>query len=154
MKRFAIAAALSVLSTAAFAQHSGGAHKMVMPSDLKWANVPLLPPGAEISVIEGPMNEAAPFTIRLNFPEGLRHSGSFASGDPARDGSLRHVPHGHRRKFDKTKNDGATGAIGTMQPGTNHFAWTDAETICSSTGHAVGRHLCHPRTIRAAPSRR
>ena len=69
MKRFAIAVALSVLSTAAFAQHSGGAHKMVMPSDLKWANVPSLPPGAQISVIEGPMNEAVPFTIRLKFPK-------------------------------------------------------------------------------------
>jgi 3-isopropylmalate/(R)-2-methylmalate dehydratase small subunit len=42
---------------------------MVMPADLKWADVPSLPPGAKITVIEGPMNEAVPFTIRLKFPK-------------------------------------------------------------------------------------
>ena len=48
------------------AQISG--HLMVTPSDLKWADVPSLPPGAKIAVIEGPMSEAVPFTIRLKFP--------------------------------------------------------------------------------------
>ena len=52
----------------AFGQH-GGAHTMVLPSDLKWADVPSLPPGAKIAVIEGPMNQAVPFTIRLKFPK-------------------------------------------------------------------------------------
>ena len=69
MTRLAIAVALSVLASTAYAQHSGGAHKMVMPADLKWAAVPSLPPGAQISVIEGPMNEAVPFTIRLKLPK-------------------------------------------------------------------------------------
>ena len=43
-------------------------HTMVTPSDLKWADVPSLPPGAKIAVIEGPMNEAVPFTARLKLP--------------------------------------------------------------------------------------
>ena len=37
-----------------------GAHIMVSPADLKWADVPSLPPGAKIAVIEGPPTEAVP----------------------------------------------------------------------------------------------
>ena len=40
-------------------------HIMVVPKDLTWADVPSLPPGAKIAVIEGPMNEAKPFTVRF-----------------------------------------------------------------------------------------
>ena len=69
MTRLAIALAFSLVASAASAQHSG-AHKMVMPADLKWGDVPSLPAGAKISVIEGPMNAAVPFTIRLKFPKG------------------------------------------------------------------------------------
>jgi len=96
MKRFAIAAGLCLLASTALAQHSGGAHKMVMPDELKWADVPSLPPGAKISVIEGPMNEAVPFTIRLKFSQGLRDPGAFPSGDRTRDCPVRYVPHGRR----------------------------------------------------------
>ena len=45
-----------------------GAHIMVTPTDLKWADVPSLPAGAKIAVIEGPLTEAVPFTFRLKFP--------------------------------------------------------------------------------------
>jgi hypothetical protein len=43
-------------------------HRMVSPNDLKWSDVPSLPPGAKIAVIEGPISEAVPFTFRLKFP--------------------------------------------------------------------------------------
>src|SRR4051812_24726597 len=62
----AVAVAAALLSPAALAQHAG--HQMVMPPDLKWSDVPSLPPGAKIAVIEGPMSEAVPFTVRLKFP--------------------------------------------------------------------------------------
>lgn len=45
-----------------------GAHLIVMPTDLKWADVPSLPPGAKIAVIEGPPIKAVPFTFRQKFP--------------------------------------------------------------------------------------
>ncbi len=48
------------------AQH--GAHVMITPSELKWSDVPSLPPGATIAVIEGAMNEAVAFTVRISFP--------------------------------------------------------------------------------------
>ncbi len=61
----AIVGSLIALS-ASWAQMSG--HRMITASDLKWDDVPSLPPGAKIAVIEGPMTEAVPFTIRLKFP--------------------------------------------------------------------------------------
>jgi quercetin dioxygenase-like cupin family protein len=47
-------------------------HAMVAPTDLKWTDVPSLPPGAKIAVLEGPMNKAVPFTARLRMPANYR----------------------------------------------------------------------------------
>ncbi len=63
--RFAVAAALvAALGSAA----ADPAHRMIAANDLKWADVPSLPPGAKIAVIEGPMSEAVPFTVRITLP--------------------------------------------------------------------------------------
>src|SRR5438309_6694704 len=62
----ALAAAALFFAASSLAQH--GDHKMVSPSDLKWNDVPSLPPGAKIAVIEGPMSEPVPFTVRLRVP--------------------------------------------------------------------------------------
>lgn len=46
----------------------GREHLMIKPADLKWADVPSLPAGAKIAVVEGKMSEAQAFTVRLSFP--------------------------------------------------------------------------------------
>ncbi|MGH8615940.1 MAG: cupin domain-containing protein [Gammaproteobacteria bacterium] len=116
-----------------WAQH--GAHMMVTPGDLKWSDVPSLPPGAKIAVIEGPMNEAVAFTVRIRFPANYRlpahwHpavervtvlSGTFNMGvgdelDPKKTTAL------------------ALGSIAIMQPKTTHFAWTKEETVVQLNG--------------------
>jgi hypothetical protein len=115
----------------------GGHHVMVSPADLKWADVPSLPPGAKIAVIEGPPTEAVPFTFRLKFPAdykipahwhpAIEHvtviSGTFNIGmgdklDPAQTKPL------------------STGGVAIMQPKTPHFGWTKEETIVQV--HGVG----------------
>jgi hypothetical protein len=65
-----LALALAALgATAAWAQNpSHTDHIMVAPADLKWADVPSLPAGVKVALIEGPLNEAVPFTFRLKFP--------------------------------------------------------------------------------------
>lgn len=63
--RFAVAAALVAALGCVAADSS---HRMIAAKDLKWADVPSLPPGAKIAIIEGPMSEAVPFTVRLSFP--------------------------------------------------------------------------------------
>src|SRR5439155_12594686 len=75
----AAAAAVAVISLnpPVFGQVAGshretGAHVMIIPSELKWVDIPSLPPGAKIAVIEGPMSDAVPFTAQLKFPANYR----------------------------------------------------------------------------------
>ena len=130
-----VAIALACLGMPALAEPE--AHMMVIPADLKWADVPSLPPGAKVSVIEGPLNEAVPFTLRLKLPAdykvpahwhpAIEHvtviSGTFNMGT------------GDMLDPSKTKPLSA-GSVAIMQPKTNHFAWTKEETIIQV--HGVG----------------
>jgi hypothetical protein len=43
-----------------------GEHSMVTPDQLQWKDAAGLPPGTQLVVIEGPMSEAVPFTVRIN----------------------------------------------------------------------------------------
>jgi quercetin dioxygenase-like cupin family protein len=139
MKRVApVALTLGIFAlagTVAFGQHSGSAHTMVMPADLKWAEVPSLPPGAKIAVIEGPMNQAVPFTIRLKFPANYAipaHSHPAIERVTVLSGTF-HMGTGD--KLDKAKTVALPpGAMAIMQPGTNHFAWTAEEVTVQLNG--------------------
>lgn len=128
-------AAGSLLPLCAAAQAHG--HLMVLPGELKWTDVPSVPPGAKAAVLEGPMNEAVPFTVRLKFPANydlpahwhpaIEHvtviSGTFnmGMGDALDRAKTRPLP---------------VGAVAIMHPGTRHFAWTGEETIVQI--HGVG----------------
>ncbi len=50
--------------------HAGMAsdHMMATPDELKWVDIPSLPPGAKLAVIEGPLNQPGPVTFRVKFP--------------------------------------------------------------------------------------
>jgi quercetin dioxygenase-like cupin family protein len=114
-----------------------GDHVMVSPSDLKWADVPSLPPGAKIAVIEGPPTKAVPFTFRLKFPPDYKVP---AHWHPA----IEHVTvisgeanFGIGDKFDQAKTHTlSAGSMAIMQPKTNHFVWTNQETVVQV--HGVG----------------
>jgi quercetin dioxygenase-like cupin family protein len=68
--RSIVAAALfAALSSVAWAE---GAHKVLSAKDLNWADEPALPPGAKTVVIEGPLDKAVPFTLRVKFPPNYR----------------------------------------------------------------------------------
>lgn len=119
------------------AQGHAGEHTMVLPSELKWADVPSLPPGAQIAIMQGPMNEAKPFTARLKFPANYKipaHSHPAIEHVTVLSGTF-HMGTGD--KLDPAKTRALTaGSIAIMQPGTNHFAWTAEETIVQL--HGVG----------------
>ena len=129
-----VALALALVGAAPAAL--GHDHQMIAPADLKWADNPALPPGAQIAVIEGKTPEE-PFTIRLRFPANYKipahwHptvervtviSGTFHLGigdklDPAKTMAL------------------AAGSIAIMPPKTNHFAWTSEPTVVQL--HGIG----------------
>ena len=124
--------------TSAWAQDpSHTDHIMVVPTELKWADVPSLPAGAKIAVIEGPLNEAVPFTFRLKFPADYKLP---AHRHPA----IEHVTvisgtfnMGTGEKLDTQKTKALLpGNAAIMQPKTTHFAWTDNEAEVQV--HGVG----------------
>jgi ChrR Cupin-like domain len=110
-------------------------HQMVRPADLKWADVPSLPPGAKIAVIEGKMSEAQAFTVRLSFPANYKvpaHWHPAVERVTVISGTF-HMGTGD--KLDETKTMPLTaGSIAIMQPKTNHFAWTKEETVVQLHG--------------------
>jgi quercetin dioxygenase-like cupin family protein len=130
---FKIAAALVAvsLSASAWAQD----HKMVQPKDLKWEAVPSLPKGAQIAVIEGPMNQAVPFTVRLKFPANYRippHFHPTAERVTVLSGTFNM---GIGEKFDQKKTHAlAPGGMMIMKEKTPHFGWTKDETIVQLHG--------------------
>ncbi|MEO5703155.1 MAG: cupin domain-containing protein [Gammaproteobacteria bacterium] len=129
--------ALSFLVPPATWADSQSSHVMLVPTDLKWADVPSLPPGAKVTVIEGPLNDAVPFTFRLKFPANYKVP---AHWHPA----IEHVTvisgtfnMGTGDKLDPSKTMPlSAGSVAIMQPKTNHFAWTKEETIIQV--HGVG----------------
>ena len=122
-------------ATAAWAQPA--THMMATPESLKWTDVPSLPAGAKIAVIEGPLNEAVPFVFRLKFPANYQIP---AHSHPA----IEHVTvisgtfnMGTGDKLDPSKTMAlSAGGVAIMQPKTNHFAWATGETIVQV--HGVG----------------
>ena len=115
----------------------GAAHVMVTPGDLKWQDVPSLPAGAKMAVIEGPPTQAVPFTFRLKFPGDYKIPAHF---HPAIEhvtvisGTL-NLGTGDKLDAAKTKPMPA-GSIAIMPAQTNHFGWTKDETIVQV--HGIG----------------
>ena len=110
-------------------------HRMISASDLKWGDVPSLPPGAKIAVIEGPMTEAVPFTIRLKFPADYRvpaHSHPAIERVTVLAGTF-HMGTGDKLDTQKTMAL-KPGDMMIMQPNTNHFGWTKDEVVVQLNG--------------------
>jgi hypothetical protein len=113
----------------AAAQNMPG-HSMVSAGDLKWADVPSLPPGAKMAVMEGPMNEAVPFTARLRLPANYRIP---AHWHPA----IEHVSvlsgtfyMGLGETIDVSKGMAIrAGGFAVMHTKTPHFAYTTSEPV-------------------------
>ena len=130
---FVAAAFMACTVSASWAQ--AGHHTMVDPDKLTWAAVPSLPRGAQIAVIEGPMNEAVPFTVRLKFPANYRIP---AHWHPAveRVTVLSGTFHmGSGDNFDSSKAHALNvGGMAIMPAKSPHFAWTTGETIVQLHG--------------------
>ena len=119
----------------ALAQAHGGGHVMMLPSDLKWVDVPSLPPGAKLATIEGVMSQPGPFTVRLKFPAGYMlpaHSHPAVERVTVISGTF-HMGTGD--KLDKSKTHALpSGGIMIIPIGSNHFAWTAEETVVQLNG--------------------
>jgi quercetin dioxygenase-like cupin family protein len=125
MKRTGIAVSLALAGAlaycgAALAQEHA-AHQFAHAKDLKWSDTPALP-GAKLAVIEGPLNEAKPFTMRLKFPANYKIPPHFHS-------AIEHVTvisgefgMGMGEKLDESKVTRLQpGDVAIMQPKTAHY---------------------------------
>ena len=110
-------------------------HMTIEPGKLNWAPVPSLPQGAQIAVIEGPMNEAVPFTVRLKFPANYRipaHWHPAVERVTVLSGTL-HMGAGD--KFDTSKGEPLhAGAVAIMPAKSPHYVWTSGETVVQLHG--------------------
>ncbi len=112
-----------------------GDHRMIAPADLKWADVPSLPPGAKMAVIEGPMSEAVPFTVRIKVPADYRipsHWHPAVERVTVLSGTF-HMGLGDKLDVQKSMPLDA-GSMMILQPKTPHFAWTREETVVQLHG--------------------
>ena len=129
----AAAAVLALASSMSWAQPSG--HIMVDPDKLAWVPVASLPKGAMIAVIEGPLNEAVPFTFRIKFPANYRippHWHPAVERVTVLSGNFNM---GSGETFDAAKSHSLNAGGMTIMPAKSpHFAWTGSETIVQLSG--------------------
>ncbi len=126
----ALVAVACWIASSAWAQH-----KMVMPDDLKWNDVPSLPRGAQGALIEGPMSEAVPFILRLKLPANYRippHWHPAVERVTVLSGTFNM---GIGETFDRSSTHALPpGGMMIMQPKTPHFGWTASETVVQVHG--------------------
>jgi len=127
----ALSAALAIGCLAASTgMAQSDAHIMVRPGDLKWADVPSLPPVAKIAVIEGKMNEAGPITARLKFPANYKVPAHFHPGVERVTVLSGTMNFGMGDKLDPKKTTVlGPGSLLIMPAKMNHFVWTKVEAI-------------------------
>lgn len=130
--------ALSAIILAFFATPASWAqvsHRMITPSDLKWEDVGALPPGAKIAVIEGPMSEPVPFTVRLKFPTNFRIPAHWHPAVERLTVLSGTFNMGIGDKLDTRKTSRLRpGDMMIIQPRTSHFAWTKEEVVVQLNG--------------------
>lgn len=128
--------ALASVGIQAHAQSHAG-HLMMTPSEMKYADVPSLPPGAKMAVIEGNLKDAKPFTARVELPANYvvpPHSHPAIEHLTVLSGTLNM---GSGEALDK-KNSHALppGSFAVMDPGVNHYVWTTDKVVIQL--HGVG----------------
>jgi quercetin dioxygenase-like cupin family protein len=127
--QLALAATLAMALSTPMVFAQADAHRMVRAAELKWSPVPSLPAGALITVIEGPMNEAVPFTVRLKFPANYRVPAHWHPAVERVTVLSGEFYMGVGDRYDESKSHGmGVGDFMVMQPKLPHFAFTKVAT--------------------------
>jgi quercetin dioxygenase-like cupin family protein len=107
-------------------------HQMFRPDQVPWRDgPPSLPPGAQFAILEGDPAKPGYFAMRLKLPDGFKvppHTHPNVERVTIIAGTL-HL--GTGPTFNKSAGVHAlpAGSYSTMQPGMQHFAWAEGETI-------------------------
>jgi quercetin dioxygenase-like cupin family protein len=133
----AFIAGLLLVTASTQASRAAEAAKFITPSDLVWSDIKTLPPGAQVTVIEGPLNAKTPFIFRIKFRPGWKvpaHMHSVLTHVTVISGKFNL---GVGDKFDASKTRALPpGSVVILPPGEPHFAWIDEETVIQV--HSIG----------------
>lgn len=106
------------------------AHTSTAPTEMKWVDVPSLPPGARMAVLEGPMNEAVPFTARIKLPAHYRVPAHWHPATERITVLSGTFYMGMGDVLDTAKGTAVpAGGFAMMQPKTHHFVYTTSEPV-------------------------
>jgi hypothetical protein len=114
-------------------------HAIVVPPDqVSYGPAPaVLPPGAELAVLEGKPAEPGPFTMRLRLPDGYRippHYHPAIEHETVLEGTFQV---GMGDKFDPAALKALpAGTFPALSPGVHHFAQAKGKTVIQL--HGVG----------------
>lgn len=142
MRSMAIALGLTFVAGSVTAQgtpNAGSEHAVIVqPTQVSYAPAPgVLPPGAELAILEGKPAEPGPFTMRLRLPDGYRippHYHPAIEHVTVLEGTFKV---GMGDKFDVSAlKPLPTGTFGALQPGTRHYAQAQGKTVVQV--HGVG----------------
>ena len=117
------------------APYTGEGHVMVTRGELKWVDAPSVGPGSKIAVIEGPINQAVPFTFQLLLPANFKvapHTHPAFERVTVLSGTF-YFAHGDKYEPAKAKAL-KPGSVAIMPPGTPMFGYTKEETIIQLHG--------------------
>lgn len=115
--------------------YHGKGHLFVNADELVWTDIGSMAPGAKISVIEGNLAEAAPFTFRLKLPANYRiapHVHPAYERVTVLEGTL-YFAHGKEFSRDAARAM-AAGSFAVMAPGEPMFAYTEEPTVIQLHG--------------------
>lgn len=106
-------------------------HKILVPSELKWADAPPgLPPGAKMTVLDGDPTKKGSFTVRLQAPAGYKiapHTHPSAERVTVISGTIRL---GMGDKLDEAAlHEMGPGAFVSLPTGMSHFVSNTGESI-------------------------
>ena len=130
------AAVLALAGTAAAdLPYRGDGHIFVDPADLAWTDIASMAAPAQITVLEGNLAEAEPFTFRLLLPAGYEihpHVHPAYERVTVLEGAF-HFAHGEM--FDRERTiELPPGGFAVMAPGEPMFGYTEVDTIIQLHG--------------------
>lgn len=111
---------------------------LLLPADPKWTSAPLtLPKGAELTVIEGDLNEPGPFLIRLKLPANYQIPAHWCFNDEHITVISGTLNLGLGDKFDLKKSKAlTTGSFARIPAKTHNYSWCSEDTIIQL--HGIG----------------
>ena len=138
MKRLLLCglALLGVAGAAIAAGVSQHPHVMATPESIKWGPGPAsLPPGAQVTALEGDPSKPGAFTLRIRMPDGYAIAPHFHPADEHVTVISGTFVMGLGDRVDRSKGHAlGAGGFAMMPAGTRHFAWTKGETIIQLHG--------------------